>query len=97
METPVLKTGAKAYFDSFSGLVPVSVLAVTAPEEKPLFDLAHGGARASIKVRCKVTADHGPYKKGQELENSSLSVVPRGAIRRTQYSSLIGYYQVQAD
>jgi hypothetical protein len=93
----ILKTGIRAYYDTFAGLVPVDVLSVTAPAEKPLFDLAHGGARASIVVKCRVSDDHGPYRKGTNIESNSLYVVPRAAIRRLQYSQVIAPYRVQAD
>lgn len=92
-----LKTGCLAFFDTFSGLVPVKVMSVTAPEKPPAFDLGHGNARVSILVTAKVTADQGPYKKGEVIENDSVHIVPRGAIIRGKFSSAIGVYNVEAD
>ena len=97
MGNKILKSGIKAWFDSFAGLVPVSVLAVTPPAEVPLFDLVHGAARASVAVRARVTKDHGPYRKGEEITSNSLHVVPCGAIIRGQYSLGIGFYDVAVD
>ena len=92
-----LKTGALAYFDCFSGLVPVSVLSVTAPKERPVFDLGRGQARISVKVTCKVTAERGPYKKGAIIDSNSFDVMPRGAIRKHMFSSTVDTYAVQPD
>lgn len=92
-----LKKGCSAYFDSFSGLVPVKVLSVCAPETLPSFDLGHGNARMSIKVRAKVTEDFNVYKKGEILDSDSLSIVPCGALRRQQYSMVVGVYDIIPD
>lgn len=92
-----LKTGCSAYYDSFAGLVPVEVLAVTAPATPPGFDLAYGNARASIEVKAKVTEDFSAYKAGELLTGNSLSIVPRSAIRQRQYSSVIEGYDVIPD
>lgn len=92
-----LKKGCSAYFDSFSGLVPVTVLSVCAPETMPSFDLGHGNARMSIKVRAKVTEDFNAYKKGEILDSDSLSIVPKGALRRREFSMVVGVYDVIPD
>lgn len=92
-----LKKGCSAYFDSFSGLVPVKVLSVCAPETMPSFDLGHGNARISIKVRAKVTEDFNVYKKGEILDSDSLSIVPCGALRRREFSMVVGVYDVIPD
>lgn len=92
-----LKTGVPAYFDSFSGLVPVQVLSVKAPETTPQFDLGFGMARISIKVRAKVTEAFGVYKKGEILDGDSVCVVPRKSIRRGRFSSVISGYLVEPD
>ncbi|KWU23355.1 hypothetical protein [Burkholderia cenocepacia] len=92
-----LKKGCFAFYDSFAGLVPVRVRSVTAPKEKPVFDLGRGQARVSIKVECEVVEDHRAYKAGTVIEATSYDVVPRGAIRRQKFSSTIGMYEVQPD
>lgn len=92
-----LKTGCSAFYDTSVGLVPVKVLSVTAEEVPPLFDLRHGAARASIKVTAQVTEEYRPYKQGEVVESSSLHIVPRGAIIRGRYSSMIGAYEVVPD
>lgn len=94
----VLKTGCLGYYDTVeSGLIPVKVLSVTAPAEKPRFDLGRGAARVSITVRAQVTADHGAYKKGMLIDDNSVGIVPRGAIRQHQYSTTIALYRVAPD
>lgn len=94
---PKLRTGCAAYFDSFAGLVPVKVLSVSAPEVMPCFDLGHGNARASIKVRAEVTQDLSVYKKGEILDSNSVAIVPCGALRRREYSMVVGVYDVVPD
>ena len=95
----ILKTGVLAYLDTFAGLVPVKVVSVRAPEPtKGMgFDLVSGEARASIRVGFKVTADHGGYKKGEQLEDNSLNVVPQESIQKSAYSSYITPYGVECD
>lgn len=92
-----LKRGILAFYDSFAGLVPVKVLAVTAPEEDPAFDLGFGEARTSVRVQCQVTEPHGPYKKDEVLNSNAMMVVPRTAILRRQYSTVIAAYAVEPD
>lgn len=97
---PTLKSGTLAYLDTFAGLVPVRVLSVTEePREGPgpYFDLTFGGARTTIRAKVKVTANRGAYKVGDEIESSSIDVVPRDAVRRTKYSSYILPYHVEID
>jgi hypothetical protein len=95
MET--LKTGADAFYDSFSGLVPVKVQSVTAPMEKPLFDLGFGPARASTAVTAKVTDDFAGYRKGEVLTGNALHIVPRRAVKKTEFSYRIVSYKVEHD
>ena len=92
-----LKSGIKAYYDSFAGLVPVKVLTVTGPKEIPLFDLGHGFARASIEVTVMVTENHGCYRKGEIIESNSLHIVPCDVIKHNKYSTTIGVYHVEID
>ena len=65
MET--LTVGCKAYLDSFSGLVPCKVLAIT-----------RGNGLTQVQV--KLTATRCAYKCGEILTDNSLHVVPRGAV-----------------
>jgi len=65
-------TGAKAFLDSFAGLVPCVVTAVK-----------RIGARQVIHFR--VTAEVGAYKVGDEDESGSTWVVPRNCVRVSDY------------
>jgi hypothetical protein len=47
------------------------------------------------KVKFKLTETVAAYKKGEVLESSTLWVVPTKAIKRRQYSTTIGCYNVQ--
>ncbi|MGI0133672.1 MAG: hypothetical protein ACREBW_01780 [Candidatus Micrarchaeaceae archaeon] len=80
MTTPILSVGTKAYLDSFVGLVPCKVLAIS--EEH--------------RVTVKLTAQRGAYKRGEVLpDQSARHIVPRSAvfIRCGQYR--IRSFQVQ--
>lgn len=83
-----LSVGCLAYFDTFAGLVPCVVKAISGTSPNPI---------SSVEVQFKITADRGAYRKGELLKSSSLWVVPRGAIRRRQYQSTIGHYTVNCD
>lgn len=81
----VLKKGSSAYLDSFSGLVACKVLRVYKERFSTVADVV-------------VTADLGAYRKGEELIARPTSrVVPKDCIRKTTYSTLIGFYTVLTD
>jgi hypothetical protein len=81
----VLRVGSAARFDSLSGLVPCKVLLIS--ESAPC-------ATSSVKVWFKITKDYGCYRRGEEMQTSSLHVVPLGALHRRKYSTMIGHYSV---
>jgi hypothetical protein len=76
-----LKTGCRAFLDSFAGLIPVKVLSVTSDR----------------RVTFEVTETIGAYKKGDRDWSSTMRVVPTGAIHRREYSTTIRPYNVQID
>jgi len=91
MET--LKTGSKAFFDSYSGLIPCVVTAIKAGPR------GYGGEMESW-VTFKLTAERHGYKKGETLSFSAGMVVPRKAVYRSRQACgqyRIREYRVQID
>jgi hypothetical protein len=82
----VLQPNNPAYFDTFAGLVPVTVTRITGTP---------GIASTAQQVEFTVTKTHGPYKQGEQLKSCGLHVCPVAAIRRTQYSVRIRPYTVE--
>lgn len=95
----VLKAGSLAFYDTMSGLVPVKVNSIKPYEGS--FHLVHKSQQfpnapsTAQWVNFTVTADHGPWKKGEIIEAFGLNVCPRKAVKHRQYSSTIRAYQVQ--
>ena len=88
MET--LKTGSKAFFDSYSGLIPCVVLAVKAGPH------SYGGEMDAM-VTFRLTAERHGYKKGETLTFSAGMVVPRKAVHVRSGQYRVRAYDVQAD
>lgn len=91
MTARTLAAGSLAYFDSFAGLVPCKVETIKGPS---------GRASSDQFVTARLTADRGPYKRGEIAKASALWFVPRDAVlnkRSRQCSMRIGAYQVQGD
>ena len=80
-----LTVGSKAYFDSFSGLVPCVVTDIRADR-----DYSH-----SYRIFVRFTAKRGPYRKGEIYESSHLHIVPREAVHVRSGQYRIGAYSVQ--
>lgn len=70
--TLTLKTGTKAYYDSFAGLLPCVVTRITGTS---------GLASTAQRVTFKVMQTCNGYKYGEVIESSGLHVVPRKAAR----------------
>lgn len=79
-ETQALRVDSLAYWDTFAGLVPVTVLSIRGKS---------GPACSSQRVHFRVNADCGPYKRGEQHTRSALWIVPRFAVRRGKYSTWI--------
>ena len=77
----VLREGP-AYYDTFSGLVPVRVEFIEKDEHGPY-------------VHFVVTRDHGPYRRGYRHGARPWHVCPRNAIRRRKYSTVILPYTTE--
>lgn len=78
----VYRAGRKAYYDTtFSGLVPVRVRKVLEP--------GRGDVISSGNISVEITADRGPYKKGEVLLLGAHSVVPCPHIKRRMYGVTI--------
>lgn len=76
-----LRVGTLCYYDSMTGLVKGRVAAIRRP---------HG----HIEVDILVTADGGPYKRGETITTTATWAIPRAAVRRTKHSTRIGQYTV---
>ncbi len=79
-----LRSGDLAYFDSFAGLIPCKVLAITGQS---------GNAGSMQDVKIKLTSDRGAYKRGEVLDYWGLHVCPRGAV----HGNRIRCYRVEVD
>jgi hypothetical protein len=79
----VFRAGTNAVYDTvFNGLIPCKVIEVTHD--------CYGficGQPDSLTIR--LTADHGPYRKGEEIKASGYSVVPRKMLRKRKYSTTV--------
>ena len=76
MET--LTVGCKAYVDTFDGLIPCKVEAIS----------GHSGTASSAHtITVRLTATRKAWRKGEVIQRSALSIVPRKAvhIRSGQY------------
>ena len=67
-----LKTGDLAYYDSFAGLIPCKVLAITGRS---------GRCGSDQSVTVKLTAKRGAWKAGETIHAWGLHVCPRGSVR----------------
>lgn len=90
--TPIIKTGALAFWDTFAGPVPCKVTAVRS-------DNPNDTRPASWQsVDIEVTASQGAYKAGEKHSGLwGLHVFPRSSLMKRQYSMFIGAYAVHAD
>ena len=83
-----VKTGGLAYYDTFAGLIPCRVLAVTGES---------GAASTSQMVCFRLTANKGVYRRGERLESSGLHVFPRTAVHQRAGQYVVWAYVVVAD
>jgi hypothetical protein len=82
-----LRVGDVAKFDAFGGLLPCKVLSLSGSAPY---------ATSAVKARIRITRDIRGYKRGAEIDTSSLHVVPLGAIHRRKYCFTIGHYSIEA-
>ena len=80
-----LTIGSLAYLDSFAGLVPCKVTAITGRS---------GFASSAQSVTLLLTANRGAYRKGESIETNGLHAVPRKAVHG-KYGDRIRVYQVE--
>jgi hypothetical protein len=81
-----LKTGDKAYFESFNGLVPCKVVRITGES---------GMASVSHRVTIQLTASKSAYNRGETIESNGLHVIPRKAIHYRAGIARIQVYRVE--
>ena len=81
-EQNVFRKGTLAYYDTFAGLVPCKVL-----EIKDDCYGFHFGPYDALKIQ--VTADRGPYKKGEMLTAPAVRVPPKTMVKKNTYSTTI--------
>lgn len=86
MTDNVLRVGAPAIWDSFAGPVPIAVLEITGPSGQPT---------SRNQVRFRLTANRGPYKKGEEFTFSALHVAPKASLIRRSGQYRITRYTVE--
>lgn len=94
MSYPTLKAGMRAYYDAFGGLVPVRVLSIKHREGAAMREIRPSSEH---NVTARVLQDCAGWKKGERIEAWSLHVVPCAAIKRWEYSTRIGFYNVECD
>ena len=83
MNDETFGVGTLAYFDTLcSGLVPCKVTEVREP--------GSGRQVTSGFVVAKVTAERGPYKRGELVHASAAYVVPRKMVRRSRGRVVVG-------
>jgi hypothetical protein len=70
-----------AYFDSFAGLVPCRIVAVGDWND------------ANSLARVQYTATRGAYKRGEYDTQTLRYIVPRTAVRRRKYGTVIVAYR----
>lgn len=86
MET--LKTGDKAYIDSFAGLIACIVTRVT----------GHAGiASTSQRITVRVSRTGRGYRRNERVTCTGLDVVPRACVKRRKYGTRIAAHTVQVD
>jgi len=97
---PVLKTGALAYIDTLSGLLPCRVLSVCGDNG---LELGRGIASdrrsdGGCRVQVVLTADRGAYKRGDVMSDyPARYIVPRAALRTIRRRYYVFPYSVECD
>lgn len=93
----VLAAGSLAFLDSNS-LIPCKVLSIkdTADLSLPMrFELCKGGISSRYRATIQITKACFCYRVGEVYETAAYNVVPRKAIRRRKYSTIILAYTVE--
>lgn len=83
-----LKTGRKAYFDTFAGMIPCTVLSISG---------SSGPASSSQTVQIKVTKTIQAYREGEIIKSSALHICPVKAFYYRNGVGRIKPYQVETD
>lgn len=83
-----LKTGNAALWDTFAGLVPVKVTAITG---------VSGNASTGQKVFFTITDTRGPYAKNEQSWDFGLHVVPKKSVFLRDGQYRIRQYNVITD
>ena len=82
-----LKAGSKAYWLTHnSGHIPCVVEHVRDTKEHTsgmTFDLSRHGVSSRYIAFIRLTADRGPYRKGERMEVFAHDVAPRNCVRRS--------------
>jgi hypothetical protein len=91
-----LSVGKSAYFDSFTGLIPVKVLEIRRGVGYTTHGIARPPTLVEVDVDFVVTRASRGYERGEVLTANGLHVVPRKALRRRKNSVTILPYSVAA-
>jgi hypothetical protein len=88
MTTQTLRIGSLAYFDSFAGLIPCKVIAITGPPgvQTPT---------SWVRVIAAVTVDKSPYRRGEIVDGGAFWIVPRNAVKRAIKGARVRAYLVE--
>jgi hypothetical protein len=84
----ILQADGAAYYDSVAGLIPCRVLSIRGES---------GLASSTQEVTFAITASRGPYTQGEILRCAALWVVPRAAVKRRKYGTVIRPYLVECN
>ena len=94
----ILAVGVKAYADCYiAGLIPCVVEAISGPAQtvtvyKTLAPTTLASSAYMVTVR--LTANRGAYRKGEVIQRSALSIIPRGSVFTRAGQRLIRAYEI---
>lgn len=86
MPVDVLAAGSLAYLDTYAGLLPCKILAVSRDSFYPSSNVA-----VTVRLTSNTSGQYGPiYRRGEIMLESSLHVVHRKHVHRHKYSTTLG-------
>lgn len=81
-----LRVGDLAFFDSFSGMIPCKVTAITGQS---------GIASTAQSVTATLTESRGAWKQGEQIMLPAIHIVPRASVRYRYGIARIQPYKVK--
>ena len=92
---PVLRAGALAVADQFQHIIPCKVLDVLPALSFYADGKSDNCAPGLQRVRVRLTATRGPYKRGEVIGLHARNCYPREAYFPRQLGARVGYYTVE--